>query len=393
MFGSMTSATTAVPLAADAASVRPRLLCVDDEPHVLEGLRDILYRRFDVELSQTPDQALAALRAHPEEFAVVISDMRMPQLSGAEFLGLAARIAPGVVRILLTGHADLDDAIKAVNRGQLFRFLTKPCSPDDLYQACSDALAQHQLQRAERDLLEQTLRSSVEALAETLALSSPAVFGRSRRIKDLAGQLARRDGLENWWEVEVAAMLADLGAVALPSETAVRLYEGSSLSEAERTMVARVPHTTRTLLRRIPRLEGVVSILGHRVRPAGTPISDDDRQTKRCAEILRLTTEYCLLEASGSSSGVALGALRSRGHHDPKLLAALADLVGATHIEIAEISVAELRVGTTFVEDVRSQAGLLLVARGQQVTEQLRERLRNLGSDVVREPLRIQVDG
>src|SRR5579875_3563463 len=198
---------------------RPRVLCVDDEPSVLDGLRDILRRDFDVRTAEGGLEGLETLRRDAGSFAIVISDMRMPKMSGVNFLRSAHLWAPDAAKVLLTGEADLDDAIRAVNSAQLFRFLTKPCDPEELRRACVAALGRHRVKTAERELLEQTVRGSVDALSEALAIGNPAAFGRSRRIKPLAVRLAKAAGLADWWEVEVAATLADLGAVSLPPAT------------------------------------------------------------------------------------------------------------------------------------------------------------------------------
>ena len=238
------------------------MLCVDDEPMVLEGLKDILGRSFDVSLATSAPDALEILRCEPDAFSIVISDMRMPVMGGADFLRAARTIAPDAVRLLLTGHADLQAAIKAVNGARLFRFLTKPCESQELLGACVAALGQHRLQTSERVLLEETLRGSVDALAEVLALANPAAFGRAGRVKELAGKLGRAAEVRNDWEIEVAAMLADIGAVTLPQATAEKVYAGAQLTATEAAMVERVPAVTRQLLGKIPRLEGVLEILG-----------------------------------------------------------------------------------------------------------------------------------
>src|SRR5919204_6882078 len=165
-----------------AANGRPRILCVDDEEFILDGLRDTLRRAFEVHTATGASEALAMLRKEPDAYAVVLSDMRMPGMFGSEFLREARTVAPNAVRMLLTGYADVDSAIRAVNDAQLFRFLTKPCEPEQLVRACIAALAQHRLITAERVLLEQTLRGSVNALVEVLALASPAAFGRAGRV-------------------------------------------------------------------------------------------------------------------------------------------------------------------------------------------------------------------
>ena len=368
---------------------RPRVLCVDDEPLVLEGLRDILGRSFEVEVATSAPDGLEILRGEPDAFAIVISDMRMPIMGGADFLRAARAIAPDAVRLLLTGHADLQAAIVAVNGARLFRFLTKPCEPQELMRACAAALGQHRLQTAERVLLEETLRGSVDALTEVLALANPAAFGRARRVKELAGGVALVAELPDRWEIEVAAMLAHIGAVTLPQSTAEKVYTGERLSAREAAMVERVPAVTRQLLGRIPRLEGVLEILDAH---SAAPSEDAGAVAEKLpvgAGVLRIASDYAELEARGASRTVALGAMRSRKLYDPRLLDALTKVIGVAPAAVLEIALAELRVGMTLADDVRSVRDELLLARGQHVTERLVERLRNLGADGVREPLRV----
>jgi response regulator RpfG family c-di-GMP phosphodiesterase len=368
---------------------RPRVLCVDDEPLVLEGLRDILGRSFEVSVATSAVGGLEILRGEPDGFAIVISDMRMPVMGGADFLRTARAVAPDAVRMLLTGHADLQAAIRAVNGARLFRFLTKPCDAQELLGACVAALGQHRLQTAERAMLEETLRGSVDALAEVLALASPAAFGRAGRVKELAGRLARAAELRNRWEIEVAAMLADIGAVTLPQPTAEKVYTGARLSAAEAAMVERVPEVTRQLLSKIPRLEGVLEILDkHRVPPADTA-TDGWSAIPVGARVLRIAVDYVELESQGALRTVAVGAMRNRGLYDPPLLDTFAAVIGAEAAVVRELTVGRLRVGMTLADDARSVRGELLLARGQRVTERLVERLRNIGADGVREPLRV----
>ena len=103
----------------------PKILCVDDEPAVLEGLKMNLRRRFDV-LTATSGAAALEVLEREEGIAVLMSDMRMPSMDGATLLAKARERWPFVVRLLLTGQADMNSAISAVNEGQIFRFLTKP---------------------------------------------------------------------------------------------------------------------------------------------------------------------------------------------------------------------------------------------------------------------------
>lgn len=391
----MTASAPPAPTATD----RPRVLCVDDEQYVLDGLRDTLRRGFDVWTASSGLEGLETLRRHAGSFAIVISDMRMPKMSGATFLRSAQLWAPDAAKMLLTGDADLEEAIRVVNSAQLFRFLTKPCAPEELRRACAAALGQHTIKTAERQLLEQTLRGSVNALSEALAIANPAAFGRSSRIKPLAVKLAQAAGLADWWEVEVAATLADLGAVSLPVATAEKFYRREPLDPDEAAMVQRVPLATRRLLARIPRLDGVLDILAHFHDPSanGHRHSDGDgaeaRDVPVGAHILRIVADFDDLVSTGTSSAVAVGAMRSRPDYHRRLLDVFSAIVGARDAAgVAEVTCVDLRIGMSLADDVRSIRGSLLVARGQPVTEHLIERLENFAPGFVREPLRVFVE-
>ena len=136
----------------------PRVLFVDDEPQLLESLEDALRRTFAVSTALGGRAGLTALQ-NDGPFAVVVSDFQMPGMNGAEFLAKARIVAPATVRVLLTGQASVQNAIAAVNDGNVFRFLTKPCPPSDLIRAIEHALEQARLITADRDLLERKVDS------------------------------------------------------------------------------------------------------------------------------------------------------------------------------------------------------------------------------------------
>ncbi len=369
---------------------RPRILCVDDEPQILESLQDALYEHYDVRTARSGPEGLAKLGDEPDAYAVIISDMRMPVMSGSVFLREARRVAPDATRILLSGYADLHAAVSAVNDGQLFRFLTKPCPPADLVAACDAALEQHRLRTAERVLLEQTLRGSVKALTDVLALASPAAFGRSARVRDSVARLARALGLEESWEVEVSALLVHIGAVTLAPETAEKMYAGARLTPGEQDMVDRVPALTRRILENIPRLEGVLEIIADYQRDYGE--KGAGRSLPVGARILRIALDHDALDAQVGDDGLALAAMRGRGLvYDPDLLKVFERVIGGNirGMTVREIPLEGLRAGMMLADDVRSDTGALLIARGSTATDQLIARLLNLRTGQVRQPLMI----
>jgi FixJ family two-component response regulator len=132
--------------------VGDKILFVDDEAAVLDGYRRILHQHFALSTALSGEEGLATIGANGP-YAVVISDMRMPGMSGSDFLAQVHRRAPDSVRILLTGHADLDAAIDAVNRGNVFRFLTKPCEKHVLIEAIRTGLEQYHAIAAEKQIV------------------------------------------------------------------------------------------------------------------------------------------------------------------------------------------------------------------------------------------------
>ena len=133
-----------------------KVLFVDDEPLVLDAFRRMLHDKFETHTADSGEKGLASAKDNGP-FAVVISDMRMPGMSGAEFLAKMRQKAPDTVRMLLTGFTDLDAAVAAVNEGNIFRFLTKPCRKDDLINAINLGLAQYRTVAREKELVSKAL--------------------------------------------------------------------------------------------------------------------------------------------------------------------------------------------------------------------------------------------
>lgn len=150
-----------------------RILVVDDEPSVLRGLSLGLRGRFDLTVATSGAEALEILE-NRGPILVVVADLKMPGMNGTAFLEKVRRLAPDTVRILLTGHAGLDDAISAINKGYIFRLLAKPCTPEVLARALEDAFEQYLLVAGDRLMMEAKLESLQE---ESIHLRRMALLG------------------------------------------------------------------------------------------------------------------------------------------------------------------------------------------------------------------------
>ena len=137
--------------------MEPKVLFVDDDPKVLAGIRRQLRKKVPIETVESGRAGLEAMHASGP-FSVVVTDYCMPEMNGIEFLTRVRQVAPETVRVLLTGSADLNAAIQAVNQGNIFRFLTKPCSPEELTAALNAGIAEYRRTRKERKFNRRTRR-------------------------------------------------------------------------------------------------------------------------------------------------------------------------------------------------------------------------------------------
>jgi response regulator RpfG family c-di-GMP phosphodiesterase len=255
------------------------------------------------------------------------------------------------------------------------------------------SVEQHDLLTSEKILLEQTLRGSIKALMDVLSLSNPKAFGRATRIKQHVQHLATRMDIAERWSLEVAAMLSQIGYVALPQEIVEKLYGGQDLNAAEQEKVALLPDIADQLLEDIPRLEPVRGIIRAHARPrARSAVLKADDIVGLGTEILRIAVDFDHLEAGGAAESMALSTMKSRdGVYDPVLLDIFLYLraANAKLLEVRELRLSAIRVGMVLAEDVRMKNGALLAARGYEVTHGFVERVRGFGPDMVSEPLRV----
>ena len=144
---------------------KPPILLVDDEPEILFSLRGLLRREFDLHTAQGGAEALEVLRRQPVH--VIMSDQRMPEMTGVELLRRARAECPEAIRIIFTGYADIKAVVDAINEGQIYRYLTKPWDPDELvallHQACD-----HYQQIAERKQLLRDLKRHLTRCRDVL---------------------------------------------------------------------------------------------------------------------------------------------------------------------------------------------------------------------------------
>lgn len=380
-----------------------KILLVDDDPNLLSALQRQLRKRFDLTTAQGGEEALAAVEKADhgrEPFAVVLCDMRMPGMDGIEVLKRIKDIAPDTVRMMLTGNADQQTAIVGINDGAIFRFYTKPCPADRLVEGLEAGLAQYRLVTAERDLLEKTLAGSVKVLADVVSMNDPTAYAQSCRLREWVRLLIAEFRMPHRWQLDIAAMLATIGQVAIPPELIAKKRDGEPLSADEQAIFERAPEAGRNLIANIPRLAKVAEIVHLQDRgfdgsgfPVDGPVGEAIPLDARLLKILKDLAEVA---EGGPPTATVFGVLEKRREvYDQALLAKVraclkADVADAPPV-VVEVPLAALRPGQTVVSDIKLTNGRLILAANTQLSEAQIERLRNLrGIFTFHEPVKIR---
>ena len=372
-----------------------RILCVDDAKNVLDALKRQLYAHFEVITAIGGEEGLKIIEEEGP-FPIVVSDMRMPKMDGATFLKNVKILDSDTVRILLTGQADIDSTIRAVNEGHIFRFLTKPCSKEDLLSSLKEAAKQHHLITSERVLLEETLQGSIKTLTDILAIANPEAFSRGTKIKNIVVRLIKELKVEEKWSIKIAAHLSQIGSFTLPPEMIKKTFKDEPLTDEEQKMVDRIPQVVDELLSNIPRLESVREILLYQNKGYdGTGFPNDNVKEDNIpvgARMLKIVRDYVWLETQGHPQKYIFETLSERKRlYDKNIYNIFISFFETTTIEkIEEISYKELQNGMMLAKDVYSKSHTLLVSKENEITPMLLERIRNFAEHTgIKEPIRV----
>lgn len=383
----------------------PAVLCVDDDTAVLRSVQRVLARRFRVVTASGPAEALNMARTAQAPFAVVISDLRMPGLSGIGLLQCFRQLSPQTVRVLLSGNADLDDAVAAVNAGEIFRFLRKPYEPDALIVTVTEACDHHNALEmapthtaAPAPAVQSGLAACASTLSALLAAMRPDAAECAARIARCVVELTSVVTLEGADALRTAATLSQLGCAALPADVADRIYGGTVLSVADRAAADRIPVTSAGILASAPGFEDVQSLLISAAEAAQNRSGGPDNPRERKRGEYDVTLGVRLLAAALRRDRYARQGIRAASPMFDALGidADTAERINAVlgrddaNARVRTVRMGDLREGMVLADDVPSPGGMLLAARGHIVTELLVAHIRDAwDSPLLASPVRV----
>jgi response regulator RpfG family c-di-GMP phosphodiesterase len=364
-----------------------KILCVDDDPYILSSYQRSLNEKFVIDTALGPEKGLAALKSE-KIYAVMVCDMAMPGMDGIELMRQAKEISPDTVRIMLTGHLDQAITVQAINQGQVFQFLNKPCPPEVLGVAIDAGIKQYRLLTAERDLLEKTLRGSVQALMNILSMTDPTIFGKAQKVRGYISRFAHLAKDSSMWELEIAALLCRMGWVSMPDTVLEKVKSQQPLSIKEREMFVQTPKIGHDWLMQIPRLESVAKLVLYQNKSFdGTGFPPDElggSYLPQGARLLKVLYDFMdLIENEESVKKVAEKMSLAKGNYDPQCLREVLDALTEEESSldkdniVLSVSVDELRPGDRLAVPVRTKDGVIILLRGYQITAMVLEKIRN----------------
>lgn len=409
----------------------PVVLFVDDEPSILSSLRRLLRPQgYRVLLAESGKAGLALLET--EAVDLVVSDMRMPEMDGAELLERVRERWPAVGRILLTGYADIGSTVAAINRGQIHRYVAKPWDDRELVMCIQDALERRRLEKENRELMRLTQRQNdelqalnadlaarvkartseleqVNAMLETsfaqlqenfllsinvfsglVELRGGGTAGYSRQVADLARRVARRldMGASAEEDVYVAGLLHEVGKIGFPD--AMLRKPLSAMASDELALYRRHTLKAEAALLPLGRLQRVARLVRshhERIDGKGFPDALSGAEVPLGAQALSVASDYYAAQSgrlslkrysAAEAQSLVTGGAGSRYE---------ADVVEAFKLALTdeptekphdrELPAHEVLPGMVLSRDLLSPQGTLLLAAGYvfdiRVVRQLHE--------------------
>jgi len=386
-----------------------RVLCVDDEQNILSSLRRLLRPHgYQIQIAGGGAEGLQLLEAEPVD--LIISDMRMPEMDGAQFLEQVRQRWPDTVRILLTGYADIGSTVDAINKGEIYRYISKPWNDNDLLMVVHHALETKALKREKErlealtvaqneelkdlnanlelkvmertvelrqahDKLKTSFLTSIKVFANLIELRGPSLAGHSRRVADLARKMATILNLTSaeGQDVFLAGLLHDIGKIGLPD--ALLAKPVPSFTSDELGLYRKHPAKGEQVLMALAELQGAARILrSHHERfdGQGFPEGLSGLAIPIGARILAVANDFDGLQI-GTLSKLRLNVddakkliAEGRGkRYDPAVIDAFLLATGGVKPENngeEQVSAENLQPGMVLARDIVTRDGVLLLA-------------------------------
>lgn len=358
-----------------------KILFVDDEYDIISAFKRNLRSEFVVATAMSAEEALQIIN-DTSDIAVIVTDYRMPKTNGIQLLEKVREIEPDIIRIMLTGHADLHTAINSVNKGNIFRFLTKPIRPNELSDILKEALELYRLKKSEQELLNDTFKGVINVFIELMQQTHPEAFNHTRRIRNLGKDIANELEVAVNWEFEISFLLSKIGLIMIPPSVVESYFSGQTLQKNENKLFESYPELGFSILNKIPRLENIAENIKHQnLKFDGSNCFDIKLQGEQIpfvSRVLKVVNDFDRILQFKKNIEEAIYKLQENSKfYDPDVLSSLSTVVlkKKRNNPVVSVKFTQLRIGMLLVRDIRDRSGALLLKKGTEITDILLMRL------------------
>lgn len=357
-----------------------RILMVDDDLSMLRAVERRLERHYDIVFANTGEEGLNKIETDGP-FPVIVSDMQMPGMDGIRFVQKARRRSPLSVFVMMTGQVDEQTTLRAMNEGQIFRFVQKPCSHEDLLGTLEASWRQYHLINAEKQLLQKTLVGAVDAIVNIFETVMPDGTTRSTTIQRIVENLEYSLRIQKRWEYALASRLSLLGYGLIGRSLTDVVSQPHFSEEDENEFMAKACGKTAEVLNKIPRLKTTSQIIAQVVNSTGliptlSPIGDTE-VVQVGATLLRIALEWETCKRLGLTPSEAVNTMRRKL---PDLNEEVVTVLQDFEFEIAaaetlRVPVYDLKTGMVVQDTICTQDGRVLISEGRRLTKKLLDKL------------------
>ncbi len=380
--------------------IAEKVLMVDDNPKVLAVYERQFSSVIDVKFAESAQKALELFESEGN-FSLLVTDYQLPEMTGLELIHKVREISPSTVTMVLTGYADLDLAMKAINECRVFKFLAKPCNTKVLAAAMIDGLREsRRLAITDQQNLDGILTGTIQILTEMIMVANEKSFRKGRRVQHYAKELAKFLGIDDHVSFETAALFSLLGHIGFSDELNEKLASKAPLNEYEAQLISSAPETAENLLSHIPKFAPIAKIVRYSNKNfdgSGFPIDDvkgesipfESRVLKILYDIVHLADTY------DDFSSIHELLRQNPEKYDSQLLEEVfrgLDKLGLKSSEVArvvrKVNISEFKMGDILLSDVETIEGKLLFSSGKIVTKEIMKKLYQFANVTpVKEPI------
>lgn len=295
-------------LLSDIQEKKHTILAVDDEQNNLHLIKRTLRHDYDVLVASSGEEALKIMEEHGDEISLIVSDQKMPLMEGTELFKKITDKYPNIVKILLTGHSNVDILVEAINECHLFQYILKPFEPEQLCMIVENGIKKYQMTSSKTQILQdlsELFYKTIKSIAQALDAKDQYTHGHSMRVTLYSLALAKELHLsdELLEEIETTGLLHDIGKIAIPEKI---LLKPGKLTDEEFAVIKTHPELGENLIEGIGKLSLISGWLKHhheRFDGKGYPEGLKGDEIPISSRIIAIADTYDAMTSSRSYRG------------------------------------------------------------------------------------------